>query len=96
MQDWRLKANCLDLDTEGFYPPREKGLYKEVADSAKKVCRSQGVDGSALCTSQRACLMFAIDQDEKYGIWGGMSHRERNALVRRADRLQVTVAALIP
>jgi WhiB family redox-sensing transcriptional regulator len=94
--DWRSKANCLDHDTEGFYPPREKGLYQEVASAAKKVCFSPGVDGTPNCSAQKRCLLFAIDQDEKYGIWGGMSHRERNALVRRADRLNSPIDALIP
>lgn len=94
MQDWRLKANCLGLDTERFYPPRDKNRYREVADDAKRICLV-GSDGATPCPAQKGCLLFAISRDEKYGIWGGLSHRERNALVRRAERLKVPVASLI-
>lgn len=94
MQNWRLRANCLDQNTEGFYPPRDKDKYRTVADSAKKICYS-GADGSTPCPVRQECLNFALTHDEKYGIWGGLSHRERNAMVRRAERLNVPWTTLI-
>lgn len=89
MQNWRLKANCLGMDTELFYPPRDKTLYREVADNAKRICRAPQ------CPVRAECLTFAIQHQEKYGIWGGYSHRERNALVRKAARLGVEIVSLI-
>ena len=68
-----------------FYPPRDKSLYKPIADTAKAIC--WGRDGTEECPVRKQCLLDAIETDELHGIWGGMSHRERNALVRRWKRL---------
>lgn len=83
---WRYEAKCRGIDTEIFYPPRDKALYKPIADKAKAVCL--GKDGQDECPVRRECLLDAIDNDELHGIWGGMSHRERNALIRRHQRLE--------
>lgn len=67
--------------TELWFPPRDKKKYKPIADYAKAVCN--GKDGRPVCTVRSACLREAIEMDEPHGIHGGMSHRERNALVRK-------------
>jgi len=82
---WRYEAKCRGMDTEIFFPPRDKSLYKPIADSAKAVC--WGRDSEDECVVRRECLLDAIETDELHGIRGGMSHRERNALVRRWQRL---------
>lgn len=82
---WRYEAKCKGVDTEIFFPPRDKALYKPIADSAKAIC--WGRDGEDECPVRKECLFDAIDTNEAHGIWGGMSHRERNALVRRWKRL---------
>jgi hypothetical protein len=79
------KGNCVGIDNpDVFFPPREKALYKEIADEAKTYCF--GVNGNNPCPVRINCLLFAISEDEQHGIWGGMSHRERNALVRKWQR----------
>ena len=78
---WRYEAKCAGTDTEIFFPPRDKALYKPVADKAKAICL--GKDGGSVCPVKKNCLLDALRRDEQHGIWGGMSHRERNALVRR-------------
>lgn len=50
-----------------------------------------GKDGTPECPVRIQCLLDAIDRDELHGIWGGMSHRERNALIRKAERAHMTV-----
>jgi len=70
-----------ELNTELFYPPRDKDEYKPIADAAKAICL--GKDGGEVCPVRLDCLLYAIDIDEEHGIFGGMSHRERNALLRR-------------
>ena len=85
---WRSEAACDGVDTEMFYPPRDKALYKTIADQAKKYCF--GDEQTPPCPVRLYCLWEAISFDdgngEQHGIWGGLSHRERNALVRKWQR----------
>lgn len=61
---WQHKALCSQTDPEAFFP--EKGGSTR---DAKRVC--------AQCEVREICLKWAIDHDERFGIWGGMSERER-------------------
>lgn len=86
--DWIDDAACSiwdhgepQVDVNIFFPPREKDTYKQIADEAKKYCF--GKDGNSPCPVKAHCLWFAVNSDEQHGIWGGMSHRERNAVVRK-------------
>jgi WhiB family redox-sensing transcriptional regulator len=81
---WRNKSACNGVDTEIFYPPRDKSLYKTIADEAKSYCN--GTDEIPECPVRRECLWEAVRTEEPHGIWGGLSHRERNALVRKWQR----------
>jgi WhiB family redox-sensing transcriptional regulator len=84
--EWIDKSACKDApDPDIFFPPRDKELYKKIADEAKKYCF--GIDGETpACPVRKECLWSAIESDEQHGIWGGLSHRERNALVRKWQR----------
>jgi WhiB family transcriptional regulator, redox-sensing transcriptional regulator len=66
---WMLEARCLDADPEAFFP--EKGGSTR---EAKRIC--------AVCPVRQDCLSYALDNDERFGIWGGMSERERRRLKR--------------
>ena len=66
---WQDRALCAQTDPEAFFP--EKGGSTR---EAKKVCRS--------CEVRAECLEFALENDERFGIWGGMSERERRRLKR--------------
>lgn len=81
---WSEHARCKGADTELFYPPRDKALYSAIAAKAKVYCL--GENGTSHCPVRSQCLIEAIETDEQHGIWGGMSHRERNALVRKWRR----------
>ena len=81
---WRYDAKCRGEDTEMFFPPRDKALYKPIADKAKGICL--GKDGRPPCPVRNQCLKEAIKNDEQHGIFGGMSHRERNAFLRRIQK----------
>jgi len=84
--NWADDAACIDApNPDIFFPPRNKELYKPIATEAKKYCL--GVEGEIpACPVRKQCLWFAIESEEQHGIWGGMSHRERNALVRKWQR----------
>jgi WhiB family redox-sensing transcriptional regulator len=68
---WRDEALCAQTDPEAFFP--EKGGSTR---EAKRICQT--------CDVRRECLEFAIQNDERFGIWGGMSERERRRLRREA------------
>jgi WhiB family redox-sensing transcriptional regulator len=68
---WQADALCAQTDPEAFFP--EKGGSTR---DAKKVCSS--------CTVRAECLEYALENDERFGIWGGLSERERRRLRKRA------------
>jgi WhiB family redox-sensing transcriptional regulator len=69
---WQRSANCLGVDPDLFFPERG-GSTRE----AKEVCRG--------CVVREQCLQYALENGEKFGIWGGMSERERRRLRRRRN-----------
>lgn len=85
MRYWTDRAACKgQVPTELFFPPRIKVVYDEMAKEAKKACFGQ--NGRRPCPVKDQCLEWAITTNELFGIYGGMSHRERNALVRKRHR----------
>lgn len=92
-RDWEEDAACFGVQTDIFYPPRIREKYQEIASEARSYCF--GGSGKAPCPVRRECLAWAINVEEEHGIFGGYSHRERNALVRRAKKLGVSVYDLI-
>jgi len=70
-QGWQEQALCAETDPEAFFP--EKGGSTR---EAKKICTG--------CEVRTECLEFALGNDERFGIWGGLSERERRRLRRRA------------
>ena len=78
---WRYDARCQGEDTDLFYPPRDKEQYKVIATQAKAFCF--GENKKTPCPVRKECLWDAVRREEPHGIWGGLSHRERNALIRK-------------
>jgi WhiB family redox-sensing transcriptional regulator len=68
---WQDRALCAQTDPEAFFP--EKGGSTR---EAKRVCRS--------CEVRAECLEYALENDERFGIWGGLSERERRRIKREA------------
>lgn len=66
-EPWRADAICAQTDPESFYP-EQGGSTRE----AKSVCKG--------CTVAAECLDYAIANDERFGVWGGLSERERRAI----------------
>ena len=71
-QGWQERALCAETDPEAFFP--EKGGSTR---EAKKICTG--------CEVRAECLEYALGNDERFGIWGGLSERERRRLRRRAS-----------
>jgi WhiB family transcriptional regulator, redox-sensing transcriptional regulator len=67
---WQNKANCMGVDPDLFFPERGASTRE-----AKEVCRG--------CIVRDECLEYALANGEKFGIWGGLSERERRRLRRQ-------------
>lgn len=67
---WADWAICGETDPEAYFP--EKGGSTR---EAKKVCRR--------CEVRAECLQYALETDQRFGIWGGTSERERRRLKRQ-------------
>jgi len=68
---WQERALCAQTDPEAFFP--EKGGSTR---EAKRVCMS--------CEVRAECLDYALAKDERFGIWGGLSERERRRVKKQA------------
>ena len=72
---WRTKAACASVPTEIFYPPKGQESL------ALEVCAS--------CPVRKECLDYAIEYegssviDDRHGIFGGMTPKERTSEYRR-------------
>jgi hypothetical protein len=77
------------MTTDLWFPPRDKEKYKSIAEISKAVC--YGKDGLPECPVRKECLLYADKMEDTHGIWGGMSHRERNALKRKAQKIGLTL-----
>lgn len=77
---WRDRALCREVDPEMFFP--EQG---EPATLARRICRR--------CPVRGACLDDAIEAGEKFGIWGGMSIKDRKVIARARARAAERLAS---
>ena len=81
MWSWRLRAACRDVDSAVFFSPDgERGPRRAAREArAKVIC--------ARCPVIHHCATHAIQHDERYGVWGGLSERERVVFRLRPGRL---------
>ncbi|PQM51801.1 WhiB family transcriptional regulator [Mycolicibacter virginiensis] len=76
---WTDQAPCAQTDPDAFFP--DKG---GTTRHAKTVCRA--------CPVRAECLQYALDNDERYGVWGGLSERELRR-VRAGENVIPTAGA---
>ena len=80
---WQEFSNCLGVDPDLFFPERGASTRE-----AKEVCRG--------CVVREDCLEFALQNGEKFGIWGGMSERERRRIRRQRALARAAAASAEP
>lgn len=68
---WQEQALCAETGAEFFFPEPGSSVRE-----AKLIC--------GRCDMRPACLEYALANDERFGVWGGLSERERLRL-RRQD-----------
>ncbi len=72
---WEELAQCRGVeDQELFFPEHANRSPAQ----AKRICNR--------CPVRRQCLEVALRNDEAFGIWGGLTERERRDLKRRYGR----------
>ncbi len=74
-ENWQQDAACVGDAAPMFYPPMrtERKAVRQAREArAKAVC--------ATCSVRQPCLDYALANDERYGIWGGMTDVERRNL----------------
>lgn len=75
---WRHESACRWIDPDLFWPVGESAPARKQAEDAKAVC--------AGCPVRAQCLEWALEAEQDFGVWGGMTERERRALHRRKAR----------
>lgn len=77
--EWRVDAACRNHPTDLFFPPH--GVSHQQFDAVRTICQQ--------CPVIEDCLQYALENNERHGIWGGLSERQRRQL-RRQTRTNIT------
>jgi len=66
---WQAQALCAQTGADFFFPEPGSSVRE-----AKRIC--------GMCEMRPACLEYALANDERFGVWGGLSEKERLAIRR--------------
>ncbi|MGW1543648.1 WhiB family transcriptional regulator [Streptomyces sp. NPDC002309] len=66
---WQAEALCAQTGSDFFFPEPGSSVRE-----AKRIC--------GLCEMRAVCLDYALTNDERFGVWGGLSEKERLQLRR--------------
>ena len=84
---WREDSACREESSRAsFFPGGDRGKTLTMATEAKRVCRG--------CPVKIDCLLYAIETQQEYGVWGGATVPERRKLIRRLRTANSTAAVL--
>lgn len=67
--DWASRAACRTTDPDALF------VQGAAQNRAKAICSG--------CIVRTECLADALDNKVEFGVWGGLTERERRALLRR-------------
>lgn len=80
--EWMQRAACVNA-WDAFYPEGRPATARAEAETAKRICAS--------CPVRVDCLTYALDNRERWGIWGGLDERERRARLRGIAQPEVDI-----
>lgn len=69
--EWQLRALCRHEPVETFFPEKK---FPHNTAAAKAICRD--------CPVSAECLQYALNRNERHGVWGGLNDKERRKLRR--------------
>ena len=75
--EWQYDGVCRSVDPEVFFPPdSERGPVRQLREmQAKRYCQA--------CPVLNQCRDHALLMHEPYGVWGGLTPRERELLLQQ-------------
>jgi len=87
---WQELGLCRSVDPMLFFHPQnERGSSRSRRDqSAKRVCAS--------CPVRLECADYAIRAREPYGVWGGLTEDDREAIYRKMDQPKAAHLRSVP
>jgi WhiB family redox-sensing transcriptional regulator len=78
---WQEEGTCRGVDPEVFFPISDDEAWR-----AKEIC--------TVCPVKADCLVYSLENRERYGVWGGITERERQEMFRRGVAQRVLSDAL--
>lgn len=76
---WHASALCAQTDPESWFPEKGQG---DRAKAARAVCNGNPARNVPPCPVREECLAYALEHDERFGIFGGVTERERRRMIR--------------
>ncbi|GLU47401.1 WhiB family transcriptional regulator [Nocardiopsis ansamitocini] len=73
-KEWASQGACREMDPDALF------VQGAAQNRAKLICRG--------CPVRTECLADALDNRVEFGVWGGMTERERRALLRRRPEVE--------
>lgn len=83
--EWIFQGACKDYAPDDFFPERASPDRSTQVAWVKQVCFHQ-------CPVRQQCLRDALERDDRHGMWGGLTYRERRNLLRRQGRRHLHAA----
>lgn len=78
---WQEDGACRGVEPEVFFPVSDDEAWR-----AKEIC--------GVCAVKTDCLVFALQNRERYGVWGGVTEKERIELQRRGAAQRILADAM--
>lgn len=79
--DWQQHGLCRGVEPEVFFPVAEEDAWR-----AKEIC--------TMCNVRESCLVYSLQNKERYGVWGGVTEKERMDMFRRGTAVRVLAKAM--
>ena len=73
-RDWAARGSCSQVNPDDLF------VQGAEQNRAKAVCMG--------CVVRTECLSDALDNRTEFGVWGGMTERERRALLKKRPNVQ--------
>lgn len=78
---WQADSACRGVEPEVFFPISDEDAWR-----AKEICNR--------CNVRNQCLVYSLQNRERYGVWGGVTEKERIEMFRRGLAQRVLAEAL--
>lgn len=72
-EDWMLSGACVDMNPELWFTPPENPAVKQ----AVAICQT--------CPVRVRCLDYALATDSAWGVWGGLTEKQRRKIKENSD-----------